>query len=343
HPKIYLCKPVPAYGNRWGINDSIIVHGVIPVVKKIAKIDQLPIIDLYKALTGKGDLFPDQIHPNAQGAGLMAKAIYHAITGNKGQLVPAEYPGKHSVWHGFDRYDFQLDRRDCHMILPQKSAKDHPWVWRARFPEWHYQMDSILLSKGLAVVYTNTDKEFGSTKAVKAWDNFYNYLTGFYEFNKKVALEGVSRGGLFAYAFAKQYPERVACIYAEAPVCNIVSWPEGKGIGLGDSVSWHQLIVEYDFKNEQEAENYADNPFQNLANLAKIKVPIFHSIGLNDSIVPPTENTFKLVNNYVRLGGPATIYPNTESKQSLHGHHFEIDNVQAGVNFILNSYGRNGD
>ncbi|MDP3916115.1 MAG: GDSL-type esterase/lipase family protein [Bacteroidota bacterium] len=30
NPEIYLCKPVPAYGNRWGINDSIIVHGVIP-------------------------------------------------------------------------------------------------------------------------------------------------------------------------------------------------------------------------------------------------------------------------------------------------------------------------
>ena len=338
HPKIFLCKPVPAFAIQWGINDSIIVHGVIPVVEKLAKKQKLPVIDLYSALTGKGDLFPDHIHPNPEGAGLMAKAIYKSITGKEGQLVAATYPGKHSVWHGFDRYDFQLDRRECHMILPQKAAASHPWVWRARFPEWHYQMDSILLSKGLAVAYTNTNKMFGSPEAIKAWDNFYSYLTGTYDFNPKVALEGASRGGLFVYSFAKKYPDRVACIYAEAPVCDITSWPGGKETGLGDSVSWKELIKVYGFQNEEEALKYGDNPINNLSKLATAKVPIFHTIGLNDSIVPPAENTFKLVDQYIRLGGPATIYPNTEGKQSLHGHHFDIDDVQAGVNFILNSY-----
>lgn len=338
HPKIYLCKPVPAFAIKWGINDSIIVHGVIPVVENIAKEYQLPVIDLYTALTGKGDLFPDHIHPNPEGAGLMAKVIYKAITGHNGQLVSAVYPGKHSVWHGFDRFDFQLDRRDCHVVIPKKSAEGHPWVWRARFPEWHYQMDSILLSNGFAVVYTNTDKMFGSPKAMKAWNKLYNYLTSNYDFNQKAALEGVSRGGLFVYAFAKKYPERVACIYAEAPVCDITSWPAGKGIGIGDSVSWNELIKEYGFKSEEEALNYNDNPRQNLKKLTDEKVPIFHTIGLKDSIVPPSENTFKLVDQYVQLGGPAMIYPNTKGKQSLHGHHFEIDDVQAGVNFILNSY-----
>lgn len=81
HPKIYVCKPVPAYDIRWGINDSTIVNGVIPVVTKLAKKEKLKVIDLYKPLSGKAELFPDQIHPNAEGAGLMAEVIYKILTG----------------------------------------------------------------------------------------------------------------------------------------------------------------------------------------------------------------------------------------------------------------------
>ncbi len=338
HPKIYLCKPVPAYSNRWGINDSILVHGVIPALEKLAGEENLPVIDLYAALSGKASLFPDQIHPNTEGAGLVAKAIYKQLTGNTGELVNASFPGEKSSWHGFTRYDFQLDRRNAHIIVPEKAAPGNPWIWRARFPEWHYQMDSILVRKGFHVVYINTDGMFGSPKAMDIWNNFYNYLTSQYHLNQKAALEGVSRGGLFVFGFAKHWPERVSSVYAEAPVCDFKSWPGGKGIGDGDPASWKQLIEIYGFSSEKEALGYVGNPIDNLENLAAAKVPLFFSIGLNDSIVPPEENTFKLASQYIRLGGPATIYANTKGLQSLKGHHFPIENLKAGADFIQNSY-----
>jgi len=338
HPRIYLCKPVPAYGNRWGINDSIIVHGVIPIIEKIAKKERLPVIELYSALSGKSDLFPDQIHPNADGAGLMAKTIYKALTGNEGTLIQAQYPGKPQDWHGFSKYDFQIDRRNARIVFPDKAAPGKPWVWRARFPDWHYQMDSILIRKGFHVVYIDTDELLGSPGCVEIWNNFYNYLITQYGLNKKVALEGVSRGGLYVFNFAKKYPERVACIYTEAPVCDFKSWPGGKGAGKGDADSWKLLQKAYNFKTEQEAVDYKDNPIDNLEKLAAAKVPLLFQIGLHDSIVPPEENTFFLANKYIRLGGPAMIYPNTLGKQSLQGHHFPIDDVNRSADFILNSY-----
>ena len=338
HPKIYLCKPVPVYANRWGINDSIVVHGVIPIVEKIAKKEKLPVIDLYAALTGKASLFPDQIHPNAEGAGLMAKAIYKQLTGKEGDLVAAQYPGQKSEWHGFTRYSFQLDRRECRIIVPMKAAPGNPWIWRARFPDWHYEMDSMLVRKGFHVVYISADLLLGSPKCVEVWSSFYKYLTTQYGLNKKAVLEGVSRGGLYVYNFAKKYPERVSCIYAEAPVCDFKSWPGGKGKSKGDSAEWGRLKVAYNFSSEKEALEFADNPIDHLEKLAQAKVPVFHSIGLNDSIVPPEENTYKLINRYIRLGGPATVYANTVGPQTLQGHHFPIDNLKAGVDFILNSY-----
>lgn len=338
HPKIYLCKPVPVYASRWGINDSIAIHGVIPAVEKLAKEENLPVIDLYSALFGKPSLFPDQIHPNAEGAGLMSKAIYKALTGNDGTLIQAQYPGKAINWHGFTRFDFQVDRRDCRIIVPEKAAPGKPWVWRARFPEWHYQMDSILVRKGFHIVYIDTDYLFGSPQCVEIWNNFYNYLTSQYGLNKKVALEGVSRGGLYVFNFAKKYPERIASIYAEAPVCDFKSWPAGKGSSKGDPESWQFLMKAYNFKTEKEALDYKDNPIDNLEKLAAAKVPLLFQIGLHDSIVPPNENTYVLSEKYIQLGGPAMIYPNTKGKQSLQGHHFPIDDIKGAVDFIRNSY-----
>ena len=57
-------------------------------------------------------------------------------------------------------------------------------------------MDSILLSRGFHVAYINTNDLFGHPKAMQVWDAFYDYLTKEKKFASKVALEGVSRGGL---------------------------------------------------------------------------------------------------------------------------------------------------
>ena len=92
HPVIYLCKPVPVFASRWGINDSILVHGVIPAVERLAKEEGLQVIDLNSALAGKGSLFPDQIHPNAEGAGLMAICIAKELTGKTFTVVNAQVP-----------------------------------------------------------------------------------------------------------------------------------------------------------------------------------------------------------------------------------------------------------
>jgi len=79
-PRVFLCRPVPAFPGRWGIRDAVIREGVIPIVDRVARQKQVGVIDLYKALAGRNDLFPDTVHPNAEGAGLMAKEIARVLT-----------------------------------------------------------------------------------------------------------------------------------------------------------------------------------------------------------------------------------------------------------------------
>ena len=78
-PAIYLCTPIRAFRDKWGITDSVIVNGVIPVIRRVAERNGLPVIDLHSVVTDQKDMTGDMIHPNANGAGKIAKAVADAI------------------------------------------------------------------------------------------------------------------------------------------------------------------------------------------------------------------------------------------------------------------------
>jgi acyl-CoA thioesterase I len=81
HPKIYLCLPPPVFKMAWSIDDSTVVHGILPIIKKLAESNELQTIDLNHGLRGLSEDFPDGVHPNEKGAsdmaGIIAKAIRH--------------------------------------------------------------------------------------------------------------------------------------------------------------------------------------------------------------------------------------------------------------------------
>jgi sialidase-1 len=240
-------------------------------------------------------------------------------------------------WHGFKRTHIEFNGRKAWIVEPSVPLEGKPWIWNAHFPDWHAEVDSVLLSRGFHVAYLNTNDMYGSPAAMQIWDNFYAYMVK-NGFAQRVALEGVSRGGLYVYNWAKRNPLKVSCIYAEGPVSDFKSWPGGKGSGKGSPSDWAALLKNYRFTEEQ-AMAYEDNPFNNLEGLASCKVPLFHAIGLYDKIVPNDENSFKLINNYIKAGGIATVYPITRGQQELEGHHYPIEHPEKIADFILaNSY-----
>lgn len=81
NPEIWICKPVPVFSELGGITDTIVQNEIVPLIDEIAQQRDVRVIDLFTALSGASDLFPDGVHPNAQGAELIAKAIVHAIIG----------------------------------------------------------------------------------------------------------------------------------------------------------------------------------------------------------------------------------------------------------------------
>lgn len=84
-PAIYLCCPVASDTGRGKqddnqIRDSVVVAGIMPVIKKVAKKNKLQVIDLHLLLDPKSDSMQrDGIHPTAKGAAAIAKAVAEAV------------------------------------------------------------------------------------------------------------------------------------------------------------------------------------------------------------------------------------------------------------------------
>ena len=215
------------------------------------------------------------------------------------------FPGTVSDYHGYTCHDFTVDGCAAKVVEPKQAAPGRPWIWRALFWDAFPSADLALLDKGFHLAYIEVGNTFGCPDAMAHWDPFYALLTGTYGLSHYPTLEGLSRGGLYIYRWAAANPDKVGCLYGDAPVCDFKSWPGGKGKGPGSPGDWAELIKDYHFASEAEALAFGGNPVDEsiLAPLVKAHIPIVHVVGDADTTVPPVENTDIVRTQYLKHGG----------------------------------------
>jgi pimeloyl-ACP methyl ester carboxylesterase len=237
---------------------------------------------------------------------------------------------KSSEWHGYDRKDLTVDGRNCLVVAPKKTAQGNPWIWRTEFFGHEPQADLALLEKGYHVAYMDVQNMYGAPVALDHMDRFYHHVRKELRLSPKVVLEGFSRGGLFAFNWAARHPDRVACIYVDAPVCDFKSWPGGKGRGPGSAADWERCKQAYGLTEEQ-ALTYRFNPIDNLKPLAAAKIPILSVCGDADEVVPLAENTAIVEQRYRQLGGEIKVI----LKPGIGHHPHSLKDPTPIVDFIL--------
>lgn len=149
--------------------------------------------------------------------------------------APAAFTGEKTAWHGFDRYDFLMDKESlaikpfkatadekngikqqvkgqlrCVVVVPKKAAPGKPWSWRGYYFDHEPQVEVELLRRGFHVGYIQAD-------AGKQWEAWYTFLTEKHGLSPRPAFVGMSRGGRNAFTWATTHPDKVACIYADNP------------------------------------------------------------------------------------------------------------------------------
>lgn len=238
------------------------------------------------------------------------------------------------TWEGWDKREFKVDGRSAFLITPKEAAVGKPWIWRTEFFGHEPQADIALLKYGFHVAYIDLQNLYGAPTAMIAMDAMYDRVTTEYELSRKTVLEGFSRGGLFSLNWASRNPDKVACIYNDAPVCDFKSWPGGKGRGKGSGADWERCKKAYGL-SEEEALAYEFNPVDQLEALAKAKVSILHVCGETDDVVPIEENSLIIQKRYAELGGSFTLI----SKPHCNHHPHSLHDPTRIVNFVLTHTG----
>ena len=260
----------------------------------------------------------------------LALTILLALTLASTAFAAEAFPGKQSEWKGHRRFDFTVADRPVIVVAPETPADGRPWLWRGEFFGAFSTVDEALLDKGWHVVYMDCSNTFGSPDTMRRWTELYNLVTGRSGLSRRPVLLGMSRGGLYVYNWASAYPARVGLIYGDAPVCDVRSWPGGKGKGNGSPQDW-QLFKQIYGLSEQQALEWRLNPIDILAPIAQARIPIIHVVGDADDVVPWDENTLVLKQRYEALGGHVELIV----KHGVGHHPHSLQDPAPIVDYIL--------
>jgi acyl-CoA thioesterase I len=83
HPRVLICTPPPVFNNGTAnINPGIVATNISPIIRELGTNLNLQVIDFQSLLAGHSEWFPDNVHPNLQGATVMAAIVYTALQGD---------------------------------------------------------------------------------------------------------------------------------------------------------------------------------------------------------------------------------------------------------------------
>lgn len=341
HPRIVLLLPAPVFkSDTTGITARVVSEKIIPMVRKVAYEAGCEVINLHNLLIESSQMFPDKVHPSAEGATIIAKRIHDLIRMNSdnsfSSLKKLPRSAKQFNFYGYEGFDFTFKNRNAKIVRPKRVAVGHPWIWRARFWGHEPQTDIALLERGFHVVYCDVAEMFGNEESLSIWNDYYKLLIHA-GLAKKSVMEGMSRGGVYIYRWAAAYPKRVSAIYADAPVLDLKSWPGGKGQSKASPENWEIFKKDFVFKTEEEAVAFKGNPIDLTAKIVKAGIPLLHVVGDADDIVPIEENTVPFEHEIKAAGGSIQVI----HKPGIGHHPHSLQNPQPIVDFILKATGYN--
>lgn len=155
HPTIYICMPPWVAESRWGINDSTLVSAINPLILKVAARRWLEVVDTRTPFVGKPELFADGVHPNEEGARIIAQAVYDCMERNGdtagqgkrvvfiGDSITDGFWGRHDGKASVDRDHYDKNHVYGHSYMANCAA-----YYQARYPQRNYKFYNRGISGG---------------------------------------------------------------------------------------------------------------------------------------------------------------------------------------------------
>jgi lysophospholipase L1-like esterase/dienelactone hydrolase len=341
-PRVILMLPTVFFEtNKNEIYDPVSRNEVAPRLRNAAYAEGVEILDAYPALVGRPDLVPDRVHPEEEGSALLAKQMYRHITFPIDESFDIfkilEKSGINytvSNFFGYECATFSQNGRECKVVKPRKVSANHPWIWQARFFGHEPQTTIALLERGYHFVYCDQSERMGNKQNIDEWNAFYKLLHDG-GLNKKVVLEGMSRGGVYVFNWAAANPDKVAAVYVDNPLLDMKAmyWgPNGEekeesGITKGIEENYHVT--------RDQMKTFKESPIDKIDAIAKGNYPILILCAELDEAAVNSQNAFPFEKKIKEKGGNITVIVKNGFKH--HPHSFPnpaiiVDFIERAVN-----------
>lgn len=207
-------------------------------------------------------------------------------------------------WNGYRCLEFEFQSRMAKLVCPKANCDGNKWLFKTEYFGAFPAFELDMLEKGYHVAYVANKTRWHDESDDAVKEAFCQFLHEEFELNEKCVLVGMSCGGMHAVYFAAKYPQRVAALYLDAPVLNLLSCPAGVGLA-GDTM--YEEFVRHTGMTKSDLINYRNHPVDRLNVLLDNQIPVFLVVGDMDDVVPYVENGKMLYDYYCKHGREITL------------------------------------
>jgi len=222
-----------------------------------------------------------------------------------------------SKWNGFDCIDFLFEDRKAIIVFPGDENKSDKWLLKTEYFDAFPQFEIDMVASGWHLVFIENKTPWCLDEDIERKSRFADFVKEEFGLYEKCVPVGMSCGGMIGVKFAARYPEKVSCLYIDAPVMNLLSCPAN--LGVAKSELTYELFLEATGITLSELLGYREHPIDKMNILLENNIPIIMVAGDSDSVVPYCENGAILEKFYRENGGIIEVYIKPGCDHHPHG------------------------
>lgn len=234
------------------------------------------------------------------------------------------------LWNGFEITETEFEGKKAIIILPEIKKENPSLVLKTEYFNAFPETEIKLLEEGFYLAYIENNNRWGTDEDIDRKARFISFVTQKYSLKEKCVPVGMSCGGIFAIKLGAKYPEKIACLYLDAPVVNYMSCPCGFGKGNSLRETNDEILEALKLDSMARLLAYRDMPLDNLHKLAKNNIPAVIVAGDSDMTVPYDENGIFVEEIYKKNDIPCEVYIKKGCDHHPHG----LENPEKIVEFI---------
>lgn len=221
-----------------------------------------------------------------------------------------------SDYFGYECREFEFMGRSAKLVCPKVKPNGN-WALKTEYFTAFPDTELELLSRGWHIAYNQNIHRWAEPEDLKRKAAFVEFISKEFSLSEKCVPVGMSCGGMYAVKLAALIPEKIAGLYLDAPVINLLSCPCALGVA---KISLYDEYFELTGRTISEMLSYRDHPFDKLPILLENNIPIVMVAGDSDGVVPYCENGALVEKYYTENSGDIKVFLKPGCDHHPHGH-----------------------